>query len=119
MPSPTISTSPGSARRTAPPRQGPSIIFCGSTGALPLPSRARKVRWIASGVPSAPRVTSATIAGQMPPEGCFRPAWKRSASGGGRCEAARGEIGLDRRSLVPACAACQMASAASLRLASS
>ena len=35
MPSPTISTSPGSASRTAPPRQGPSIIFCGSTGALP------------------------------------------------------------------------------------
>ena len=78
MPSPTISTSPGSARRTAPPRHGPSIIFCGSTGALPLPSRARKVRWIASGVSSAPRVTSATIAGQMPPEGCFSPAWKRS-----------------------------------------
>ena len=36
MPSPTISTSPGSPRRTAPPRQGPSIIFAGSTGALPL-----------------------------------------------------------------------------------
>ncbi len=50
MPSPTISTSPGSASRTAPPRHGPSIIFCGSTGALPPPSRARKVRWIASGV---------------------------------------------------------------------
>ena len=33
MPSPTISRSPGRRSRTAPPRQGPSIIFCGSTGA--------------------------------------------------------------------------------------
>src|ERR1700677_633669 len=44
IPSPTISTSPGSARRTAPPRHGPNIIFCGSTGAFPPPSRARYVR---------------------------------------------------------------------------
>ena len=56
----------------------------GRPAPCPPPSRARKVRWIASGVPSAPLVTSATIAGQIPPEGCFRPAWKRSASGGGR-----------------------------------
>ena len=36
------------------------------------------------GAPSIPFVTSATIAGQKPPEGCFRPRWKRSASDGGR-----------------------------------
>ena len=42
------------------------------------PSRARKVRWIASGASSTPRVTSATIAGQTLPDGCFSPAWKRS-----------------------------------------
>ena len=35
MPSPTISMLPGWLRRTAPPRHGPSIIFFGSTGALP------------------------------------------------------------------------------------
>ena len=35
---------PGAPRRTTPPRQGPSIIFAGLTGALPPPSRARKVR---------------------------------------------------------------------------
>src|SRR6516225_6617260 len=50
MPSPTIKRSLGSARQTAPPRQGPSIIFCGSTGALLKPSRARNVRWTANGV---------------------------------------------------------------------
>ena len=50
----------------------------------PTPSRARKVRWIANGASSTPRVTSATIAGQMPPEGCFRPAWKRSVCGNER-----------------------------------
>jgi hypothetical protein len=43
------------------------------TALCPHHPRIRKVRWIASGVPSAPRVTSATIAGQKPPEGCFRP----------------------------------------------
>ena len=32
---------------------------------------------------STPRVTSATIAGQKPPEGCFSPAWKRRAGGDG------------------------------------
>ena len=52
----------------------PSIIFCGGIGAFPPPSRARYVRWIATGVPPAPFVTSATIVGQIPPEGCFRPA---------------------------------------------
>jgi hypothetical protein len=54
MPSPTISTSPCTPRRTALPRQGPSIIFCGLTGALLWPSRARKVRWIAVGALSTP-----------------------------------------------------------------
>jgi hypothetical protein len=29
-------------------------------------------------------VTSATIAGQMPPEGCFSPTWKRMEGGGER-----------------------------------
>ena len=43
---------------------GPSIILSGSTGAFPEPSRARKVRRTASGVPSTPCVTKATIAGQ-------------------------------------------------------
>src|SRR5262245_7044642 len=43
---------------------------------------ARKVRWIASGASSTPRVTSATITGQMPPAGCFKPAWKRTVRGG-------------------------------------
>ena len=33
------------------------------------PSRARYVRWIAIGTPSAPFVTSAIIVGQIPPEG--------------------------------------------------
>ena len=42
MPSPTMTSSLGSPRRTTPPRQLPSIIFMGSTGAFPLPSRARK-----------------------------------------------------------------------------
>jgi hypothetical protein len=83
MPSPTISTSPGSARRTAPPRQGPSIIFCRSTGAFPLLSRARKARWVASGVSLDPRVKSVTIAGQIPPEGCVSPAWNRSVGDSG------------------------------------
>jgi hypothetical protein len=46
MPSPTISRSVGSAKRTAPPRQGPSIIFAGSIGAFPAPSAARNVLWI-------------------------------------------------------------------------
>ena len=89
---------PGWARRTTPPRHGPSIIFCGSTGALPAPSRARKVRWIASGVPSTPFVTSATIAGQMPPEGCFNPGWKRRSLEAGTYEPARAQICCDRRS---------------------
>ena len=74
MPSPIISGRDGSAfaRGTTPPRHGPSIIFCGSTGALPLPSRARKVRWIACGVASLPFITNATIAGHPRPAGCFR-----------------------------------------------
>ena len=38
IPSPTIKSSPRG--QAAPPRQGPSIIFCGSTGALPKPSTA-------------------------------------------------------------------------------
>src|SRR5262249_23184835 len=71
---------------TAPPRQGPSIIFCGCNGALLRPSCARKVRWIASGVSSRPRVTSATIAGQLLPDGCFSLGWKRSLGSGGRCK---------------------------------
>ena len=50
-------------------------------------------------LPSAPCVTSATIAGQMPPEGCFRPGWKRRRVGGGRSMPREREIGLDRRSL--------------------
>jgi hypothetical protein len=37
-------------------------------------SAARKVRWIAAGVPSEPRVTSVTIAGHLLPDGCFNPA---------------------------------------------
>ena len=37
------------------------IIFAGSTGAFAVPSAARKVRWIATGVPSRPSVTSATL----------------------------------------------------------
>jgi hypothetical protein len=73
-PSPIISRSVASARRTAPPRQGPSIILDRSTGAFPPPSSARNVRWIATGVPSEPRVTSATIAGHLPPDGCRNPA---------------------------------------------
>jgi len=40
MLSQTISFPADAARRTAPPWQGPSIIFCGSTDAFPLPSRA-------------------------------------------------------------------------------
>src|SRR5262249_29936789 len=84
MPSPTRSTSLGLARRTAPPRHGPSIIFCGLTGAFPAPSRVRKVRWRASGLSSKPRVTSATITGQMPPDGCLKAAWKRNVGGGVR-----------------------------------
>jgi len=118
MPSPTISTSPGEARRTTPPRQGPSIIFAGSTGALPTPSRARKVRWIARSVSSPPRITSATIAGQMPLEGCLSPAWKRSIADGGTCrprEARYVATGVPSAGT----ADCQMASAASVRLASS
>ena len=39
---------------------------------------------MAIGVPSVPRVTSATIAGQMPPEGCFSPGMKADSGGGGR-----------------------------------
>ena len=37
-----------------------------------------------NGDPVPPRVTSATIAGQSPPEGCFKPAWKRRAGEAGR-----------------------------------
>ena len=37
---------------------------------------------MASGVSSDPRVTGATIAGQMPPDGCFNPLWKRRVAGG-------------------------------------
>ena len=73
MPSPTISTSPARPSRTAPPRHGPSIIFADSTGAFPPPSRARNVRWIAIGIAFVPFVMSATIAGQLPPEGCVSP----------------------------------------------
>jgi len=77
----TLSPSRYVSSRTAPPRQGPSIIFAGSTGAFPLPSPARNVRWIPIGLPSSPSVTSATIAGQTPPVGCFSPAWKRNVGG--------------------------------------
>ena len=81
-PSPTISTLAGAPSLTTPLRQGPSIIFCGATGALPVPSGARYVRWIPTGVLSMPRVTSPTIAGQIPPLGCFNPEQNRSAGGG-------------------------------------
>jgi hypothetical protein len=37
-------SSPAGPSRTAPPRHNPSIIFAGSSGAFPSPSRARKVR---------------------------------------------------------------------------
>jgi hypothetical protein len=83
MLSPIISKSPGGPSRTAPPRHGPSIIFAGSTGAFALPSTARKVRWMPVGLPFLPHVTSATIAGQTPPEECFSPAWKRTEGGTG------------------------------------
>ena len=78
MPSPTMSTSPGSP--AAPRHRDRDRASSSVDRSAPFhsPSRARKVRWIASGVPSTPFVTSATIAGQMPPEGCFRPVWKRT-----------------------------------------
>ena len=44
MPSPIISGLDVGAKRTAPPRHGPSIIFGGETGALLRPSRASQVR---------------------------------------------------------------------------
>ena len=59
-----------------------SIIFCGSTGALPDPSGARNVLWMPTGVSSAPRVTTAIIAGQRTPAGCFSEGWNRRALGG-------------------------------------
>ena len=52
-----------------------------------------------SAIRSAPCVTSATIAGQTPPEGCFRPAWKRRARRSRKVEPARAQIGCDGRSL--------------------
>ena len=92
-----------------------------SSADRPAPCRRHRGRGRCGGSPaassSAPLVTSATIAGQMPPEGCFRPAWKRSVGAAADADAARGEIGLDQRS-VCRLADCQMASAASLRLAS-
>ena len=118
---PTIRTLPGAASRAAPrPRQGPSIILCGSTGALPRPSRARNVRWIASGVSSGPRVTRAQpLRGQMPPEGCFSSAWKRSrpATAGVQARAMRDTSRLTFHP--PAAADCQIESGRPLRLASS
>ena len=58
-----------------------------SSADRPAPSRCRRGRGRCDGWPEAlrfaPLVTSATIAGQMPPPGCFRPGWKRSESGGG------------------------------------
>src|SRR6266566_3418468 len=44
MPSAIISRVPTGLSRTAPPRQGPSIVFCGLTGALPPLSRDKNVR---------------------------------------------------------------------------
>ena len=64
-----------------------------SSPARPAPCRCHRGRETcgecAIGLPSAPRVTSATIAGQTPPEGCFRPAWKRIEGGAGMVERAR------------------------------
>ena len=99
MPSPTISTSPAAASRTAPPRHGPSIIFCGSTGALPDPSWARKVRWIARW-----RIVN-TARHQR--HHCWPDAARRVLQTGmeaqrGRrraMKAARGEISLDQRAI--------------------
>ena len=76
MPSPTISTSLGSARRTAPPRHGPSIIFGGWTRGFACATITHKVSAVNHERRRcrSPRrfVTSATITGQMPPEGVFQ-----------------------------------------------
>ena len=44
IPSATITRVSGTPSRTTPPRQGPSIIFAGLTGAFPEPSAFKKVR---------------------------------------------------------------------------
>ena len=114
MPSPTISTSPGSAKAHHAAATGAehhlrridrrlAAAVAGEKGAVDGDRRAIR-----------PRVTSATIAGQTPPEGCFSRAWKRIAGGERGREPARAEISLDQRS-VRRTASRQMASAASVR----
>ena len=63
--------------------KGRSIIFDGLTAAFPLPSWVMYVLWTASGAPSQPRITKATMVGQLPPDGCFKLPLKRKVSDGG------------------------------------
>ena len=67
--------------------------------------------------PVAPCVTSATIAGQMAPEGCFNPAWKRK-SGGRRQIRARASADRFRLAFPPPVASLPDASAVALRFGS-
>ena len=101
MPSPTIRTSPGTPSRTAPPWQGPSIIFCGSTRA---PCRCHRGRGRCDGSPAAYRQSRASRArpwrarytGRM-----LQPLMEANRRRQRKMQSARSEIGLDHCSVRP------------------